>query len=904
MNSAPKLSTDKASTGEFTIRFDSQKFVYASEDFLEMCGYTRDELLNMCYDSIVHPDDYQPLMDSIVEQIGKVKVLKGYHRCVKKDGSVFYVFCHGYIEKDKDNVEYMHCVFADVTYFEDLSQKFEQTENELVSTRKKVRFETNKNISILKNIPVEIYVVDKESHEILYRNDAPIINKQYCYKVIRDNDKVCENCLIKSVTRSNPLNEVVFNEKTQKYVDVTVSEIDWDEKRTAYLISQKEHCLSPGEKSLKIKEQLLEKRYSFIFSHSSDYIIDIDVNSWQFTATKIAEDCNLIFPMSGRYEELLNAFCNMVYSEDKENAYNQLSVKSLLTLLMGDKATFVNRYKLITDKGVIWCELSFFCVKLEDNPSIVISVYDITENVLREEQDIIEKKRINMAVEKVYDFVLAANVTQMSYQLLSLNSDIIPAFEPSGTIEHYLNWACKLIIPEDVDNFMNAHSRITEAKGEIKTEFRMLCTDGKFHWAASNTLHVDNEFDNDYLVITMVKLIDTQKEYEQYLINTTQAATSANKAKTDFLSHMSHEIRTPMNAIMGFTQLAQKTVISPYVKECLGKIDISAHQLMSIINDILDMSKLENSHVLLTEKQFNIKSFANNLSDDYIMQANTRGICFVTHTADVKNAVCIGDEEHLKQIIDNLLSNAFKFTPNCGKITFSVEQHLTENQKAFYCLKIKDNGAGMSKDFIPKMFDAFQQEYIPSLINSSGSGLGLSIVKNLVDLMNGHIRVESEKDKGTEISVEIEFALPDTKDEMPTDTDISTLVDLTGKRILVVEDSQLNYEILAAILSEKQIIVEHAVNGAIAVDMFNAKRERYYDLIFMDIMMPVMDGLEATKQIRSSAKKYANSIPIIALTANAFADDIAKSLAYGMNNHISKPLKISQLEDVLYTYIK
>lgn len=513
-------------------------------------------------------------------------------------------------------------------------------------------------------------------------------------------------------------------------------------------------------------------------------------------------------------------------------------------------------------------------------------------------------------------------------------------------------------------------------------------------------------------------------------------AKDANLAKSQFLARMSHEIRTPMNAIVGLTEIAKHHENSPdQVDDYLNKIALSSKVLLNIINDVLDMSAIENNKLKIAETEFDIKQVLNGISTIYYPQCNSKGVEFEMAT-DVEHEFLVGDALRVNQILLNLVSNAYKFTPKDGKITISVKETTHRDGEAYLRFQVADTGCGMTMDMQQRLFKPFEQESSETAQKHGGSGLGLSIAKNLVDMMHGAISVTSQVDVGTTFTVDIPFKIgkkslansdallqsirilvvdddPEaleytaivlkrmkTKfdsagsgkealvliekamaDHHPYDVCLidwkmqemdgieltkrirslehsrtliiivsafdlnevqdaakiagadhfvskplfqSTLFnvlmslsrgnlkdetasiddyDFTGKRVLLAEDNEINAEIATEILEMVHMQVERAEDGKVAVDMFSSHKAGYYDAILMDIQMPVMDGYEATKAIRTMKRPDALQIPILAMTANAFSEDVSHAISVGMNNHISKPIDTQKLYSALLDVI-
>ena len=381
-----------------------------------------------------------------------------------------------------------------------------------------------------------------------------------------------------------------------------------------------------------------------------------------------------------------------------------------------------------------------------------------------------------------------------------------------------------------------------------------------------------------------------------------ELAESANNAKTAFLSNMSHEIRTPMNAIIGLDSIALRDPsISPQTRDELEKIGASAKHLLSLINDILDMSRIESGQIVLRQEEFSFAGMLDQINTMVTSQCADKGLDYECRVLSDMDDYYIGDDMKLKEVLINILSNAIKFTDAPGSVTLSVEKAASFGDQSALRFRIKDTGIGMDREYIPKIFDAFSQEDSSRKNKYGSTGLGMAITKNLVDMMNGTINVESEKGKGTVFTVVVTLKRSERMDAAAGEraaqaADADAGYTLAGRRVLIAEDMEINAEILMDILEMEEIEADHAENGRIAVDMFSASEPGAYSAVLMDIRMPEMDGLEAAEAIRALDRPDAKTIPIIALTANAFDEDVQRSLQAGMNAHLTKPVE----PEVLY----
>ena len=389
------------------------------------------------------------------------------------------------------------------------------------------------------------------------------------------------------------------------------------------------------------------------------------------------------------------------------------------------------------------------------------------------------------------------------------------------------------------------------------------------------------------------------QEKAEEMAELAEHAQAANKAKTAFLSHMSHDMRTPMNAIMGFTGIAMKNNPSDEVKNCLEKIDESSEHLLSLINDVLDLTRVESGKVKYNPVPTDLKSITDSALDITKGFLTNRDISFKIQREEAKIPNVLVDPVRLRDVLVNILSNAVKFTPDGGTITF--EARCQEKGGDGYInmhYRISDTGIGMSEEFTKEVFEEFAQEDSDVRTQYHGAGLGMAIVKKYIDMMGGTILVHSKKHEGTTFTVDIPLEITD-KECNKSDTGFSEKVNLTGVNVLLVEDNELNAEIATVQLEEFGIKVERAVDGRNAVEIFRNHPEGTFDVILMDIMMPVMDGLTATKAIRALNRPDAGIIPIIAMTANAFAEDVQRCLDAGMNAHLAKPLDIEKVKKTI-----
>ena len=423
-----------------------------------------------------------------------------------------------------------------------------------------------------------------------------------------------------------------------------------------------------------------------------------------------------------------------------------------------------------------------------------------------------------------------------------------------------------------------------------------------------------NEQENGAFVLLGFRNIDEmiRKEQEQKnaLMEALAQAEYANKAKTTFLSSMSHDIRTPMNAIIGFTSLAASRLDNKeLLQDYLGKIMTAGNHLLNLINDVLDMSRIESGKVKLEEKEERLTQIIHDLITIVQADVKVKHLDFNADTVDVKNDNILCDKLRLNQVLLNILGNAIKYTPAGGAVSVRVtEKANAPKGYASYEFKIKDSGIGMSPEFLKHVFEPFEREHTSTVSGIQGTGLGLAITKNIVDLMGGTITVDSEAGKGSEFTVVFCFRIADSSSsEQAAKRGASkkkATLNFKGKHLLLVEDNELNQEIAQSILEDAGFIIDAADDGSVAVERMKEAPAGTYDLILMDVQMPVMNGYEATKAIRELDDPAKAEIPIVAMTANAFEEDKKAALNAGMNGFATKPIDIEKLMETLADLLK
>ena len=398
----------------------------------------------------------------------------------------------------------------------------------------------------------------------------------------------------------------------------------------------------------------------------------------------------------------------------------------------------------------------------------------------------------------------------------------------------------------------------------------------------------------------ITEIMVTRKNQEQAIMELLERVRRANSAKSEFLSHMSHDLRTPINGILGMLGIMEKSPDDPNrQRECHKKIRISTEHLLSLVNDVLQVSKLESGIPAEVEEPFDLHDTLENCILILSSQAEESGIRLVLEEVDLQHAKVIGNQLHLKQILMNVIDNALKYNRPNGSVFVQVNETSCQGETANYRFIIEDTGIGIGDEFKKHIFEPFTQEHQGARTNYNGIGLGMSIVKKLVDQMNGTIEIDSHVGKGSVIQITLPIRVDGAWSAKPVDEERNLRINIAGMRVLLVEDNEINCEIVEFMLKEAGAEVVTANNGKAAVDAFVASDPGTFDCVLMDLMMPVMSGYEATRVIRSLDRPDAETVPIIALSANAFEEDIAMAKDAGMNEHLAKPVDIGKMFRVM-----
>lgn len=520
---------------------------------------------------------------------------------------------------------------------------------------------------------------------------------------------------------------------------------------------------------------------------------------------------------------------------------------------------------------------------------------------------LLERAHIISSLAKIYFCCYFINVEEDTYIELDATEHLHQYVKETKSASQLTNILSEQYIEPEYLNYYRAFTDLSSlarrmgVNDSISYEF-MGKTTG---WCRGTFIKVAEDEASMFHVIYVIQNIQQEKEHDfavrQKLQDAAAKANQASMAKTDFLARMSHDIRTPLNGIIGMNYLAMEETDDPKLKEYLTKIDTSSKFLLSLINDILDVSKAESGKLELHPEPYLIDEFDQYIASVIEPLCNQKGVHFIFDENVSKTEIPILDVERSNQILFNLLSNAVKYTPAGGTVTFRVTEKVIEEGKAEIINVISDTGIGMSKEFLDHMYEPFTREY-PTMDNRNGSGLGLSIVKNLVDLMKGKIQIESRQGVGTTVTVSYPADIVKQEELSRQAGNHGQTPDhacLCGKRILLCEDNALNAQIARQLLQLRGAQVDVAVNGREGLSVFEQSDPGTYDAVLMDIRMPEMDGITTAGKIRQLERRDAQTTPIIAMTANAFKEDVVQCMNAGMDAFIPKPFEPDQMFKVI-----
>ena len=750
-------------------------------------------------------------------------------------------------------------------------------------------------IDFIANKVVSPENVDFVIKKLSVKNLKPLLQKKgvTSFEYVNYADKFCE-CKV-----------VAVNKKQRAFV---IGFADKDEQiRTARMHQKK------IEQDLEIIDILASE-------YSSVYYIDLEKDS--ITPYSMNKESESLFGSRFRsgvlYSKAFEEYVDgVVWERDRQMMREAGTIENIKRELSLRK-TFITTYRGNVDGRPHYCEMKFVKVGNElDSPKAVALGF-------AEKDDLILKDFVNDILYDDYVSIYFVNVEDNSLRTIKAsNVSWVEKRPPYSTYSGEIKKISSIVADEFKQDWQKLSNlfyvqKVLKEADQREQEFKI--ESGEWLRARFTTIERNEEDEVVSFVLSFMLLSDDQVEkleldakiaeqndlLEKQQIMLQKAlsmAQSSDRAKTTFLSNMSHDIRTPMNAIVGFTGLAmahidEKEVVLGYLK----KLGQSSNHLLSLINDVLDMSRIESGKMALSENAEDLSEIVDTLKDIVQADVDAKNLAFDVKT-EIRHSGIMCDKLRLNQVLLNVLSNAIKYTQAGGSVSMQVQEKVsTKPGAALFEFRISDNGMGMNEEFLKTIYEPFTRANSSTVSGIQGTGLGMSITKNIVEMMGGNIEIFSEENKGTEVVLNIDFLLHN-KNNAALKNLVATS-DFAGRKILLVEDNEMNRQIACDILADQGFIVYTAANGKEAVEMIKKSMPKQYDLVLMDVQMPVMDGFAATRAIRDLPARYQSRIPIVAMTANAFEEDRKAALDAGMDEHISKPIDIDKMKYILSKFIK
>lgn len=909
--------------GIAVIRFDMAKKQmlpeYISEGFAAMTGMSTDEAYALYKNDAtagVHPDDLDYIIGRLNQHLKKhLDTCESIYRLRKKDGSYIWIKNNSSLILSPNEIPLIYAVYSDITKEIEAQNKLRQKYNDLLLRQQ--------------NYPLSNEILsgycDITANRILRIYDKTGIDPLQKFGFERQNFFKGLATLIESPEeRQHFLNTFLNAPLLEKFAQgINSQELECfirmpHDNSGHYLkcvinmIESPDNGHTIGVLSvLDLTQFKINDQISMHLAHAHyDFIATCDFNSDSYQLFFTNSKANLMPPEQGSYSKNIVAFLQtFTVPKDREFCMEMFDPANMQRRLYHENS-YSFHYSLKDEQGHIYTKnMIVFLIDQRLN-KVGMARADITDYV-REQRALLntlaytfEQLSIINLVTKEFTMYTRKSVLQnlSPYKCADFNRALHKLSLPYTKLAADETAAEKFSLPVIL-------SRLAEKPQGYEFTLPYLANDGSEKNKQINVLWGDEGHHTICLVrCDVTDIISAEKNSRSVLQNALDLAQEANRAKTDFLSAMSHDIRTPMNAIIGMTDLALDDLDNrQHLSEYLDIIKSSSSHLLTLINDILDMSRIEKGKLKLARTSFNLSVEIDRFCSRYQLLMDKNSLNFL-HNTELLHCNCIGDTAQLQRIWDNLVSNACKFTPPGGTVTFSACELPSDNERlGWYKFTISDTGIGIDSESLQHLFDPFFRSSDVISKHIEGSGLGLAIVKNIVDYKGGTISVTSRQGEGTTFTVTLPLHF-DTAAEHPVEKPMHTFgsadFDFSGKSLLLAEDHPINQKVAELILEKTGAAVTIAENGLQCTELFTGSAKGSFDAILMDIQMPVMNGYEAAQAIRSSTHPQSATIPIIAMTANAFAEDIKNALSAGMNVHIAKPIDPQKLYETLAAYIK
>ncbi len=774
---------------------------------------------------------------------------------------------------------------------------------------------------------IGVCVVAQDNFEPLYSNDTfkHIKNRLWPTENFTSLRTEGSQRLLKAAEAENGFSTVFRDPKSDENLDITCNLTVWEGDRSAYVLTIKPHVRLDEEEIMLWDRQMidaLKRVYPMIMSvnltKDTYSVIETTGNQMDYGAS------------AGRYSTLHLKGLASTHPDYREAFAGKFSRENLLArYAAGEEEEYLEARQMGPDRRYHWSSTHAIRVNNPYNDDVLQFILIRPIDDQRELEDEVERirseaNRYRNAITMTYDHIYEVDVNRDCVYEIKLNNGIVDRAELGSICDMNTKLILDRMHPSKRDSFGDELPWMKLLRGDIDAESGMKIYEDDWYLRQSSGLYrweriqIIRGLDNPDEIMIFSKDIHEVKLREEkereLLFEALAGAEQANAAKRDFLSRMSHDMRTPMNAIVGLTTIAQAKIgDDEKVADALEKIQTSSQHLLRLINEVLDMSRIESGKITLEEEQFSISEMLESVMTSIRTQAKDKEQMLVVDTQELSHGWFLGDRFRLEQILLNILSNAVKYTGREGFVMLSLCDTPSQHENvANLTICVEDNGVGMSEEFVTRLFEPFEREIQPETANEQGTGLGLPIVKNIVDRMNGTIRVESALGMGTCFSVNVPIKVPggaaaggavEIRYESSGDNRISE-DRFAGLHFLLVDDNELNREIGQELLQMFGAKVDLATNGQEAIDILYHTPEGQYDAVFMDVQMPVKNGYDATRELRAGTRQDIQELPIFAMTANAFADDVQDALDAGMTAHLAKPLDLDTLKRVLDRYIR
>lgn len=678
------------------------------------------------------------------------------------------------------------------------------------------------------------------------------------------------------------------------------------------------HTLSEKRMELERERRLLD-----VLCRDYTTVYHLDLIHDTFEPIKLTADVNAVkidgvrMRTQGNYTENIREYCERYVAAKNKEKVRKIMDRSRLILELSRAGRIVYRYESLPNlSGHQYFEAYVIRVNQDHFDGNAILAFRHIDDIITLEQkhqqeleEALEKEKISnevlSAISKIYYAILRIDLEKDQYEEISGKQGSNGESGKRECASMAMERLCRSVVvseyQERIGKFLDIHTLAQRLEKEETIAAEYLAKDGNWHTARFIVNRRDQQ-GKVMQVLYVTRLISDTKRREKNWIAIAEEANRANEAKSEFISQIAHDIRTPMNAMFGFLEVAEAGIEDrKKVEYCLGKIRVAGDFMKELVNDVLDISRMENGKMKLNPEKMSIRKVYEEFVSALEHSGTGKKLTIHSDIHDIIYDQVSADPLRIRQIYSNILSNAVKYTPDQGEVDFEIyEEELAGSDKVRVVAVVRDTGVGMSEEYMERMYSKFTRETDTRINKVSGYGLGLSIVRQLVDLMGGTIDVKSVVGKGTTFCIRLDLPYIDGKEEDKEEKEIRK-DSCKGMHLLIAEDNDLNYEVMEELLRICQISCERAEDGIICVEKFKEAEPHTYDGILMDMQMPNMDGVEAVKNIRRLDRADAETIPVIAMTANAFKEDVDKCINAGMNEHLTKPVDLQKL---LATLIK